>query len=103
MAILFLKVLKNLRVVFDSCLKFQFNIKAIVVRPHFFILVILPKSDQSVCDAETEIRACVSPRLDYPNILYSGLVLLEVFSYSLDKEQKIGAYITHPGLSSLVS
>ena len=66
--------IKNLGVTFYSCLTFQFHIKAIT-KTAFFHLSNIAKIQPilSLCDAETLIHAFVSSRLDYCNVLFSGL------------------------------
>ena len=65
---------KNLGVIFDSHLTFRSHIKAIT-KTAFFHLSNIAKIRPilSLCDAEILIHTFVFSRLDYCNVLFSGL------------------------------
>ncbi|KAF7642822.1 hypothetical protein LDENG_00250130 [Lucifuga dentata] len=101
---------KNLGVIFDSRLTFQSHIKSII-KTAFFHLSNIAKIRPilSLRDIETVIHAFVSSRLDFCNVLFSGLPNCAIRSLQL--VQNAAARIltktrnydhTTPGLSSLL-
>ncbi len=69
-----LPCVKNLGVIFDSELKFDRQVNAIVKNSFFYLRSISKlKSILSFEDMEKVVHASVSSRLDYCNVLYLGL------------------------------
>ncbi len=100
---------RNLGVTFDSELRFDRQVSAVVKRSFYQLHIIAKlKIILSFEDMETLIQAFISSRLDYDNSLYLGLSkkmlsLLQLVQHEMDWRKEVVQHLSSAGWAALAS